>query len=190
MSPISRKPISLFLAFFLSIGLSACNDETPTSKTQPLATRTYLTDAKTLPLSGNSTPQLASLTVYKSPTCGCCQEWIEHANERGFSTTIQHPEDLTGLKQKLGIPMNARSCHTAVSANGYLFEGHIPARYIHEFLANPPKDAIGLTVPAMPVGSPGMEVGDKFMPYKIWILKKDGSGELLTSIDSPEMQYQ
>lgn len=133
---------------------------------------------------------LNTLTVYKSPTCGCCEGWIEHANERGFQTQAVHPSDLTGLKQRFGVPINARSCHTAVSANGYVFEGHVPAHFIHEFLANPPADAIGLTVPAMPVGTPGMEMDNKFMPYQVLIMKKDGSHEVLASVNDPESQYQ
>src|SRR5690606_31887619 len=94
------------------------------------------------------------LTVYKSPTCGCCGEWVEHVEAAGFQSSTEHPEDLSGLKDKLGVPQNLRSCHTAVSKQGYVFEGHIPARYIQAFLANPPKDSLGLTVPGMPVGSP------------------------------------
>jgi hypothetical protein len=77
-----------------------------------------------------------------------------------------------------------------VSSQGYAFEGHIPARYIHQFLANPPADGIGLTVPAMPVGSPGMEVGDKFMPYRVLLMKKDGSTEVFASVESAAQQVQ
>lgn len=129
------------------------------------------------------------LTVYKSPTCGCCGEWVEHVEAAGFRSTTEHPEDLSGLKDKLGVPQNLRSCHTAVSKQGYVFEGHIPARYIQAFLENPPKDSLGLSVPGMPVGSPGMEVDDKFMPYKVFSLQADGSTEVYASIDSPDMQY-
>ena len=85
---------------------------------------------------------------------------------------------------------NLRSCHTAVSSQGYAFEGHIPARDSHQFLANPPADGIGLTVPAMPVGSPGMEVGDKFMPYRVLLMKKDGSTEVFASVESAAQQVQ
>ena len=97
---------------------------------------------------------------------------------------------LLAIKDLYRIANNLRSCHTAVSTQGYVFEGHIPARYIHQSLANPPADAMGLTVPAMPVGSPGMEVGDKFMPYQILLMKKDGSTEVFASVGSMAQQYQ
>lgn len=129
------------------------------------------------------------LTVYKSPPCGCCGEWVEHVKAAGFQSSIEHPEDLTGIKDKLGVPNDLRSCHTTISNNGFVFEGHIPARYIQAFLANPPKDSLGLTVPGMPVGSPGMEVDDKFMPYKVFSLEADGSVHVYANIDSPEKQF-
>ncbi len=77
-----------------------------------------------------------------------------------------------------------------MSAEGYLFEGHVPARYMKQFLASPPADALGLAVPAMPVGSPGMEMGDRFSPYAVLLLKADGSAELFAQVDSPAQQYQ
>ena len=77
-----------------------------------------------------------------------------------------------------------------MSAEGYVFEGHIPARYIRDFLANPPADARGLAVPAMPVGSPGMEVEDRFMPYEVLLLKADGGVEVFARVQTPAQQYQ
>ena len=74
---------------------------------------------------------------------------------------------LDGIKLEAGISPAARSCHTAISTDGYVFEGHIPSRYIRQFLAAPPEGARGLVVPGMPVGSPGMEMGDRFDPYDI-----------------------
>ena len=85
---------------------------------------------------------------------------IEHAEGYGFDSEIFHPRNLNGIKDEYGIPPRYRSCHTAVSPDGYVFEGHIPAKIVREFLESPPEDAIGLTVPAMPVGSPGMEVAE------------------------------
>ena len=131
-----------------------------------------------------------TLTVYKSPTCGCCKKWIGHLEDEGFEASVEHPANLDAIKDRYRIANNLRSCHTAVSSQGYAFEGHIPARYIHQFLANPPADGIGLTVPAMPVGSPGMEVDDKFMPYQVHLMKKDGSTEVFASVESFARQYQ
>jgi hypothetical protein len=130
-----------------------------------------------------------ALDVYKSPTCGCCGKWVDHAAERDFTLAIHHPEDLNRLKSDHGIAPQYQSCHTAVSAEGYVFEGHIPARYIHEFLGAPPVDARGLAVPGMPVGSPGMEVEDRFMPYQILLLKSDGSTTVFAEVSDPGQQY-
>ena len=130
------------------------------------------------------------LTVYKSPTCGCCEKWIDHLEAAGFKAGIQHPADMGVIKDRYRIKNTLRSCHTAVSSQGYVFEGHIPARYIHQFLASPPVDATGLTVPAMPVGSPGMEYKDKFMPYQVLLMKKDGRTEVFASVQSVAQQHQ
>jgi hypothetical protein len=128
------------------------------------------------------------LNVYKSPTCGCCGDWIEHIQSNGFKTEIHHPNALNQLKADKGVAAHYQSCHTAVTADGYVFEGHVPAIYIQRFLEEKPKGAIGLTVPGMPVGSPGMEVGDKFMPYQVLLLKRDGSAEVYADIHSPADQ--
>ena len=130
------------------------------------------------------------LDVYKSPTCGCCTKWMDHLAENGFISTGHHPDDLSDLKRELGVPVRYGSCHTGVSKNGYVFEGHVPARYIAQFLDDPPADALGLAVPAMPVGSPGMEYRDQFMAYDVLLLKRDGSVEVYASVESYEQQFE
>ena len=130
------------------------------------------------------------MDIYKSSTCGCCEKWIDHAEQRGFSLTIHHPKNLNRLKSKYDIARGYQSCHTVVSAEGYVFEGHIPARYIHEFLAAPPVGATGLAVPAMPAGSPGMEMGDRFESYQVLLLKRDGSAEVFANVSAQEQQYE
>ena len=87
------------------------------------------------------------------------------------------------------MPARYGSCHTGVSKDGFVFEGHVPARYIIQFLNNPPADARGLTVPAMPLGSPGMEYNDQFAPYEVLLLKKDGSVEVYAAVESYEQQF-
>lgn len=130
------------------------------------------------------------LDVYKSETCGCCQHWIDHADERGFQSTIHHPADLGRVKEELGVDARYQSCHTAVTEDGYVFEGHIPAKLIHQFLEEKPEDAIGLAVPGMPLGSPGMEVGGgRFTPYQVLLLKKDGSAEVYAQVSDAASQY-
>ena len=129
------------------------------------------------------------LDVYKSPTCGCCTEWMDHLAEQGIATSGHHPEALGALKREWGIPVRYGSCHTAVSEAGFVFEGHVPARYITQFLENPPVDALGLTVPAMPLGSPGMEYKNQFTPYEILVLKKDGTVEVYAAVSSYAQQF-
>lgn len=144
----------------------------------------------------NSTPTSQSvatntvqLDVFKSPTCGCCGAWVEHVEERGFTTTITHPADLAQVKKDLGIAPEFQSCHTGVSKDGFVFEGHIPAKLVAQFLASPPNDAIGLAVPGMPMGSPGMEMGDRFSAYDVLLLKKDGSSEVYAKVETAKEQY-
>lgn len=123
-------------------------------------------------------PTAAVMDVYKSPTCGCCGDWVDHIQEHQFSAKIHHPEDLNQIKNNFSIQPRYQSCHTAVSKEGYVFEGHVPADLISRYLAAPPADSIGLAVPGMPVGSPGMEMGDRHDDYDVLLLKKDGSSEV------------
>lgn len=128
------------------------------------------------------------LNVYKSETCGCCVGWIAHMDEHSYHSNIFHPKDLDGVKQELGIKPEWASCHTAVTEEGYLFEGHIPAKFIDQFLANPPENALGLTVPGMPIGGPGMEMGNRFTPYDVLLMLKDGTSSIYASVRSPADQ--
>jgi len=128
------------------------------------------------------------LDVYKEPTCGCCVNWIDHMEQNGFASTVHHPRNLNSMKADLGIKPEWQSCHTAVTTAGYLFEGHVPARYVSQFLAAPPADALGLAAPGMPMGSPGMEMGNNFSPYDVILMKKDGTAQVYASIKSPADQ--
>ena len=92
------------------------------------------------------------------------------------------------IKQQLGITNRYRSCHTAVYKD-FVFEGHIPAKFIQQFVANPPANAIGLAVPGMPLGSPGMEVEDRFNPYTIYQVNADGEPTVFAMIDNMADQY-
>lgn len=132
---------------------------------------------------------LTSLTVYKTPACGCCKKWVDHMSEYGFQTDIINQKDLSAGKKSRGISEQYQSCHTAISSQGFVFEGHIPAKYIQQFLLEEPIDAIGLSVPGMPAGSPGMEIGDRFMPYNILLLKKNGTAEVYAQVRNKREQY-
>lgn len=135
---------------------------------------------------------VTTLDVYKSPTCGCCAFWIDHAEERGFDVIVHDldNEGLTREKLQRGVSLRYQSCHTAVAADGSVFEGHIPAYLIHQYLADKPANSLGLAVPGMPIGSPGMEVGDRLDPYDVFLLKTDGSTEVYAHISDFQSQYQ
>lgn len=95
------------------------------------------------------------LVVYKTPWCGCCKGWITHMTRAGFKATVHEVEDLTPIREKHGVPFNLSSCHTGL-IGGYTIEGHVPPADVMRLLKERPK-ALGLTVPGMPIGSPGME---------------------------------
>lgn len=129
-----------------------------------------------------------TLNVYKEPTCGCCVGWIDHMDANGYSSTVHHPQNISIVKAELGLKPEWVSCHTAVTDEGYVFEGHIPEKFIDQFLANPPEGALGLAVPGMPIGGPGMEIGDQFTPYDILLINKDGTHSVFASIKSADQQ--
>lgn len=136
----------------------------------------------------NASAQATTMEVHKSPTCGCCKNWIAHMQEAGFAVTPVDHANLFSLKMEAGVREQYQSCHTGI-IDGYVFEGHVPAKFVLQFLQSPAADAIGLSVPAMPVGTPGMEMGGRFSPYDILLLKKDGSAEVYASIASYDEQF-
>ena len=123
-----------------------------------------------------------ALLVYKTPSCGCCKKWIAHLKEDGLNIDTEDLQNLDDIKSMYGIKPQYRSCHTAVSSKGFIFEGHIPSKYVTQFLSEDHSNAIGLSVPGMPLGSPGMEVDDLFMPYEVLILYKDGTSEAYAEV--------
>lgn len=130
------------------------------------------------------------LEVHKSPTCSCCEKWISHINDNGFESKVHSSQTFSVIKDQKDILPRFRSCHTAISKEGYVFEGHVPAKYIQQFLnENHGENIIGLSVPAMPLGSPGMEVGDKFHPYKVLLLKSGGTYDIYADVQTYEDQF-
>ena len=201
---ISGRVLSAIVVLPLSLTIAACSqpnsaaDSTPATEptiaTQNVqTTQTEQPTAEIMPVSAPSDTQSTilkniSATVYKDANCGCCKEWVGYAEGHGLNATAQNVEDVSLFKERYSVPQQMRSCHTTVTTDGYVFEGHVPAKYMAQFLKNPPSDAIGLAVPSMPVGSPGMEYQDKFMPYKVMQLNKDGSTAIYATIDSPQQQ--
>lgn len=112
-----------------------------------------------------------AVDVYKSPYCGCCGKWVEHLRQAGFDVRTHDVNDIPGTRKQLGMPEHLGSCHTA-KVGSYVVEGHVPAADIQRLLKEKPK-AIGLAVPSMPPGSPGMESA-KPMPYNTLLVKNGG----------------
>jgi len=118
------------------------------------------------------------MTVWKTPWCGCCGSWVDHMRAAGFRIQVKEAEDLDMVKQMAAVPESLQSCHTA-RVGGYTVEGHVPAEDVFRLLEERP-DAIGLFVPGMPSGSPGMENGEHD-PYDVLMLMGDGEVEVFSS---------
>jgi hypothetical protein len=101
--------------------------------------------------------QAPAILVHKDPNCGCCTGWVQHLKDAGFAVTVEETADLEVVRKRLGVPADLAACHTAEIA-GYVIEGHVPALALRKLLNERP-DAVGLAVPGMPAGSPGMEGG-------------------------------
>lgn len=122
--------------------------------------------------------ELESITVYKSPTCGCCAKWVTHLQENGFEVETIDLQDMNPVKTEAGISRQLASCHTA-KTGGYVIEGHVPASDIKRLLKERPNVA-GLTVPGMPMGSPGME-GNRKDNYDVLMFTKTGETAVFSS---------
>lgn len=120
-------------------------------------------------------PTPTPLEVWKDPQCGCCKDWVDHMQAHGFQVTV-HETGNNAVRARLGLPQKLGSCHTAL-VGGYLVEGHVPASDVRALLQQKPK-ALGLAVPGMPVGSPGMDgpaYGGRRDPYDVLLVAHDGS---------------
>jgi hypothetical protein len=122
--------------------------------------------------------------VWKSPTCGCCNDWIRHLEANGFRVKA-YDKGNTGVRAEFGMPSKYGSCHTA-RVDGYIVEGHVPAREIKRLLREKPA-ALGLSVPEMPIGSPGMdgpEYGGQVDPYDVLLVQRNGSASVFATYRS------
>lgn len=153
------KLMALILAIFMVlVGLPASVHANPLTPQTPL-------NADSL-----------QMTVYRSPYCGCCEGWIDHLKQQGFQINDIKTEEIEAIKQKYHVPDSLTSCHTGL-INGYVIEGHVPGDDIQRFLKEKP-NTIGLTVPQMPVGTPGMEMGNKKDPFSVLAFNKKGEVEV------------
>jgi hypothetical protein len=134
-----------------------------------ILSKTFLVSALAVPLLASAAAPV--IEVYKSATCGCCTEWVKHLKANGFTVKAQNVANPSDYREKAGIPDELGSCHTGM-VQGYALEGHVPASEIKRLLAEKPK-AKGLAVPAMPMGSPGME-GHRKDPYDVLLVHANG----------------
>ena len=126
-------------------------------------------------------PPATPMDVWKDPNCGCCKDWVTHLEQAGFKVTVQETGN-AATRKRLGMPDKLGSCHTA-RVGGYVIEGHVPAADILRLLREKP-DALGLAVPGMPIGSPGMDgpaYGGRRDRYEVLLVLKDGSTRVFNS---------
>jgi hypothetical protein len=142
-APLHRRD---FLALFAALPIVSALDFRPKTGTRP------------------------PMTVYKTPTCGCCRDWVKHVEKAGFKVTVKDMDNVDPVKRDLGLPASLAPCHTAVLGR-YVIEGHVPADLIDKLLAQK-SNARGLAVPGMPRSAPGMDIpGEK---YDVLLIAADG----------------
>ncbi len=128
----------------------------------------------TIYMTAQQKPAGPLVEVFKSPTCGCCGNWVEIMRKNGFAVHTTDLNDMTQIKKSRGVPADVQSCHTAV-VNGYVVEGHVPPADVHRLLKEKPAVA-GIAVGGMPIGSPGMETPYvKAEPYNVMSFDKNGA---------------
>ncbi len=135
----------------------------------------------TAPLGALASASDRTMTVWKDPLCGCCAEWVTHLEKNGFVVKVVDKGN-QAIRSQLGVPPKFGSCHTAL-IQGYVIEGHVPGADIHRLIKEQPR-ALGLAVPKMPIGSPGMD-GPEYQgrrdPYEVLLIQKDGSSSVFSS---------
>jgi hypothetical protein len=119
------------------------------------------------------TPEPVTVTVFKDPNCGCCKLWVDHLRKHAFTVVAKDTSDVAAVKRTGRVPEQLHSCHTAF-VNGYVIEGHVPAEDVKRLLAEKPRVA-GIAVAGMPIGSPGMEMGDRKDRYDVVAFNRDGT---------------
>lgn len=128
-------------------------------------------------------PALLDVTVFKDPTCGCCGGWVDHAESNGLSVAVEETNDLERVFLDHAVPTELQSCHLVRNTAGTIFVGHVPVRFVLQYLADPPRGSRGLSVPGMPVGAPGMEMGDQLDPYEVLLVGEDGPAGVFATVE-------
>lgn len=119
-------------------------------------------------------------TLYKDPQCGCCEGYAAYLRQNGFTVDVKPTNDLAEISRKAGVPSELQGCHT-MFVDGYVVDGHVPIKTIRKLLSERPAIA-GITLPGMPIGSPGM-TGEKTAPFKIYAVRKDGTAPAIYAIE-------
>ena len=181
--PLALRSRALRAQLLTPLILAACSAAGDDAATADSAAATPATAAGSTPASTASAASNASIdslimTVYKTPTCGCCRKWVDHVRQSGFRATTTDLADVTPVKETHKVPADLSSCHTAL-IGGYVVEGHVPADDIKRLLRERP-DIIGIAAPGMPNGSPGMETG-RVDRYDVIAIGKDGSRKVWAS---------
>jgi hypothetical protein len=171
------RPTALLLLPLLV--LTACRVED--APAAPAEAAPEAQEAMAVPASTVAPADAPTVTVYKSPTCGCCTLWEDHLRASGFEVESVPRTDMGAVKDSLGVPSHLSSCHTAVVGD-YVVEGHVPAEHVARMLEEAPA-ARGLAVPGMPIGSPGMEMGDRRDPYDVIVFDAAGDGAVFARVE-------
>jgi hypothetical protein len=161
--------------------LTACGGDAPPADATPGASAVPDEAAAARTASSELDDQdLPSIMVFKTAGCGCCEGWIEHLRDAGFQVDARDVTNLASVKLDAGVPADLSSCHTAL-VDGYVVEGHVPADVVKKLLAERPEVA-GISVPGMPVGSPGME-GPNPEAYTVEAFTRDGAHRTYAQVD-------
>lgn len=172
--------IIISLGFFL-VGCTSVTEKSSTNSDKQ--ERQSEVSPNSAEINQNKVPDIngKEITVYKSPTCGCCTGWESHLSKAGFKVTSKPTENMTEIRNQFGVPDKMKSCHTAV-VDGYIIEGHVPADDVKKLLETRPTDVTGLAAPGMPQNSPGMQPeGAKPSGYDVLSFDRQGNSKVFTS---------
>jgi hypothetical protein len=158
--------------------LVACGGDRDTAASAAPVDARPATSANGATAAAENDGALPVVHVFKTPTCGCCADWVDHIEAAGFTTEVTDLPDLTAVRQRAGVPNGLASCHTALVGD-YVIEGHVPASTMKRLLQERP-EAAGISVPGMPMGSPGME-GPWKDAYDVILFTRDGRGMVYES---------
>lgn len=164
----TRKAIATMIAVTSLLVTAACTGQSPTPTEE------------TADESGHA------MTVYHDPQCGCCGKWVEHMQANGFEVETIPTDDMNRVKRELGVSRDLPSCHTA-RVGDYVIEGHVPAEDVLRLLAEK-TDAAGLSVPGMPLGSPGMEAGERRMAYDVMLFTRGGEVDVFHRYEAVDQE--